>query len=146
MTWYKSWLRIHTTCIYIISFPASGNSCCLLIIFANSLDPDQAQQTVRHSWKIFLKKKANSKKKKKKIHRPPKSMQNYPACKELRTLTSKPSCLSTKDCSSSRSLSACKYTNLLYNYNIATDKAFFSSEKCWYLSYFSTKTYVVGTH
>ena len=26
---------------------------------------------------------------------------------------------------------------------IATDKAIFSSEKCWYLSYFSTKTYVV---
>ena len=30
--------------------------------------------------------------------------------------------------------------------NIATDKVLFSSEKCWYLSYFSTKTYVVGTH
>ena len=29
---------------------------------------------------------------------------------------------------------------------IATDRALFSSEKCWYLSYFSTKTYVVGTH
>ena len=29
---------------------------------------------------------------------------------------------------------------------IATDKAPFSSEKCQYLSYFSTKTYVVGTH
>ena len=29
---------------------------------------------------------------------------------------------------------------------IATDKALFSSEKCWYLSYFSIKTYVVGTH
>ena len=29
---------------------------------------------------------------------------------------------------------------------IATDKAPFSSEKCWYLSYFSMKTYVVGTH
>ena len=29
---------------------------------------------------------------------------------------------------------------------IATDKVLFSSEKCWYLSYFSTKTYVVGTH
>ena len=28
---------------------------------------------------------------------------------------------------------------------IATDKAFFSSGKCWYLSYFSMKTYVVGT-
>ena len=30
--------------------------------------------------------------------------------------------------------------------SIATDKALFSSEKCWYLSYFSMKTYVVGTH
>ena len=29
---------------------------------------------------------------------------------------------------------------------IATDRALFSSEKCWYLSYSSTKTYVVGTH
>ena len=30
---------------------------------------------------------------------------------------------------------------------IATDKAlFFSSEKCWYLSYFSMKTYIVGSH
>ena len=29
---------------------------------------------------------------------------------------------------------------------IATDKALFASEKCWYLFYFSTKTYVVGTH
>ena len=29
---------------------------------------------------------------------------------------------------------------------IATDKALFSSEKCWYFSYFSTKAYVVGTH
>ena len=29
---------------------------------------------------------------------------------------------------------------------IATDKALFSSEICWYFSYFSTKTYVVGTH
>ena len=28
----------------------------------------------------------------------------------------------------------------------ATDKALFSSEKCWYLSYFSAKTYVVSTH
>ena len=29
---------------------------------------------------------------------------------------------------------------------IATDKALFSSEKCWYFSYFSMKTYEVGTH
>ena len=30
--------------------------------------------------------------------------------------------------------------------SIATDKERFSSEKCRYLSYFSTKTYIVGTH
>ena len=30
----------------INSFPASGNFCRLLIIFANSLDPDQARQNV----------------------------------------------------------------------------------------------------
>ena len=28
------------------SFPASGNFCCLLITFANSLDPDQAQKNI----------------------------------------------------------------------------------------------------
>ena len=32
------------------------------------------------------------------------------------------------------------------HYIIATDKVLFSSEKCLYLPYFSTKTYVVGTH
>ena len=37
------------------------------------------------------------------------------------------------------------WTFAVYTY-IATDKALFSSEKCWYLSYFSMKTYVVGTH
>ena len=30
--------------------------------------------------------------------------------------------------------------------NIATDKVLFLSENCRYLSYFSMKTYVVGTH
>ena len=50
------------------SFPASGDFCPLLITFANSLDPDQAQQNVgpdldpnwlTHWWyscKVFLKK------------------------------------------------------------------------------------------
>ena len=50
------------------SFPASGDSSCLLINFANSLNPDQARQKVGpyldpncltiwwYSWKIFLKK------------------------------------------------------------------------------------------
>ena len=34
----------------------------------------------------------------------------------------------------------------LFDLGIAIGKALFSSEKCWYRSYFSTKTYVVGTH
>ena len=34
----------------------------------------------------------------------------------------------------------------IHSPGIATDKALFSSENCWYLSYFSIKTYVVGTH
>ena len=50
------------------SFPASGDLCCLLITFANSLDPDQARQNVGpdldpnfltlwwYSWKFFFKK------------------------------------------------------------------------------------------
>ena len=29
---------------------------------------------------------------------------------------------------------------------IALDKVLFSTQKYWYFSYFSTKTYVVGTH
>ena len=49
------------------SFPASGDFCCLLTTFANSLDPDQAWQNVGpdldpncltlwwYSWKILLK-------------------------------------------------------------------------------------------
>ena len=39
-------------------------------------------------------------------------------------------------------------TMIIYvgNESIATGKALFSSEKFWYLSYFSMKTYVVGTH
>ena len=72
------------------SFPASGDFCRLLITFANSLDPDQARQNVGsdldpnclilwwYSWKIFLKKLIL-----KKINRLQKSMQNYPACKEV---------------------------------------------------------------
>ena len=34
----------------------------------------------------------------------------------------------------------------LPNIYIATDKVLFSSKKCLYLSYFSMKTFVVGTH
>ena len=42
--------------------------------------------------------------------------------------------------------SVTKQCLLLINTYIATDKALFSSEKYWYLSYFFTETYVVGTH
>ena len=67
--------------------------CHLLITFANSLDPDQAWQNVRpdldpnylklwwYSWNNFSKKLIF-----KEISRRQKSMQNYPACKELTTL------------------------------------------------------------
>ena len=58
----------------INSFPTSGDLCCLLINFANSLDPDQAWQKVGpdldpncftlwwYSWKIFLKRLIKKKK------------------------------------------------------------------------------------
>ena len=51
-----------------MNFPASNDFCCLLITFANSLDPDQARQNIGpdldpncltlwwYSWKIFFKK------------------------------------------------------------------------------------------
>ena len=75
------------------SLPTSGDFCHLLITFANSLDPDQAGQNIGpdldpncltlwcYSWKIFLGKVNLNK-----IHRWQKSMQNYPACKELKVL------------------------------------------------------------
>ena len=87
--------------IDINSLPASGNSCCLLITFANSLDADQAGQNIGpdldpdclilwwYSWKIFfekimLKKKIPQMTKK---HAKLSSMQIYPACKEwMKTL------------------------------------------------------------
>ena len=34
----------------------------------------------------------------------------------------------------------------LTDIHIALDKVLFSTKKCLYFSYFSTKTYVVGTH
>ena len=75
------------------SFPAIGDFCRLLITFANSLDPDQAQQcrvwsgsklfdTLMVFLKDFLKKLIQ----RKKNHRQ-KSIQNYPACKELKVDT-----------------------------------------------------------
>ena len=37
---------VSTSCFVFNSLPARGDSCCLLITFANSLDPDQARQNV----------------------------------------------------------------------------------------------------
>ena len=34
---------VSTSCYVLNSVPARGNFCCLLITFANSLDPEQAQ-------------------------------------------------------------------------------------------------------
>ena len=77
------------------SFPASGDFCCLLITFADSLSPDQAQQNVGpdldpncltlwwYSWEIFFE-KVNFEKK---STDDKKGMQSYPACKELRVKT-----------------------------------------------------------
>ena len=78
------------------SFLASGDFCCLLITFANNLDPDQAWHAycltlLGYSWKIFFE-KVNFKNK---IHRWPKSLQNYPACKEL-TFSESTKCLRKK--------------------------------------------------
>ena len=61
------------------SFPASGDFWRLLITFANSLDPDQAQQisdgiSERFFWKSYIFKKKSKWQK---------NIQNYPACKEL---------------------------------------------------------------
>ena len=78
--------------VKLSSFAASGDFCPLLITFAYSLDPDQARQDIGpdlepncltllwYSWKIVLK-KVNLKKKNPQMT---KSMQNYPACKELK--------------------------------------------------------------
>ena len=35
---------VSTSCFVFNSLPARGDFCCLLITFANSLDPDQARQ------------------------------------------------------------------------------------------------------
>ena len=42
--------------------------------------------------------------------------------------------------------SLAEFSSTMWINFIATSKALFSSKKCWYLSYFSTNTYVVGTH
>ena len=36
------------SCFALNSLPARGDFCCLLITFANSLDPDQARQNAGH--------------------------------------------------------------------------------------------------
>ena len=37
---------VSTSCFVFNSLPPRGDCCCLLITFANSLDPDQARQNV----------------------------------------------------------------------------------------------------
>ena len=37
---------VSTSCFVFISLPARGDFCCLLITFANRLDPDQTQHNV----------------------------------------------------------------------------------------------------
>ena len=37
---------INNNCFVLNSLPTRGEFCCLLITFANSLDPDQARQNV----------------------------------------------------------------------------------------------------
>ena len=37
---------VSTSCFVFNSLPTRGDFCCLLITFANSLDPDKAQQNV----------------------------------------------------------------------------------------------------
>ena len=41
---------VSRTCSVFNSFPSRGDLCHLLITFANSLDPDQAQQNVGLIW------------------------------------------------------------------------------------------------
>ena len=38
--------KVVSTGCFVLTLPARGDICCLLITFANSLDPDQAQQNV----------------------------------------------------------------------------------------------------
>ena len=38
---------VSASCFVFNSLPTRGDFCCLLITFANSLDPDQAQQNAR---------------------------------------------------------------------------------------------------
>ena len=44
---------VSTSCFVFNSLPARGDFCCLLITFANSLDPDQARQMSSLAGKEF---------------------------------------------------------------------------------------------
>ena len=46
ITGIKKIIKSKKKCHWINSLPASDEFCCLLIIFTNSLDPDQAWQNV----------------------------------------------------------------------------------------------------
>ena len=40
-------MTLHSTSVFLsLTLPVSGEFCCMLISFANSLDPDQARQNV----------------------------------------------------------------------------------------------------
>ena len=80
-----NWILKYSYYINLNPFPTCGDFRRLLIIYANSLDPDQAQQNVGpnldqlfDTLMVFL--KDFFEKVKKIIHRRQKSMQNYPAC------------------------------------------------------------------
>ena len=109
----------------INSFPANGNFCCLLITFANSVDPDQAWQNVRsdldpncltfwwYSRKIFFE-KVN-------FLKNPQTTEKHAKLPSMQRI------------------------NELWRPGLAPDKALFSSEKFWYFSYFSMKIHVMVT-
>ena len=92
------------TCRLINSFPASGDFCCLLTTFANSLDPDQARHVgpdldpncliVMVFLKVFFLEKGNFEK----SSRRQKACKNYSACKELIHLPQQPCDQSTYTC------------------------------------------------
>ena len=78
---------------------ASRKFCCLLMIFANNLDPDQARKMLGliwiqavwhwcHFWKNILKKVLL-----KNICRDQTIMENYPACREIKLLEVSHTCM-----------------------------------------------------
>ena len=89
--------------IFYNSFPASGEFCCLLITYANSLDPDQDEENVGpdlyvskpfDTCIVFLKEfleKVNFEKKVSRRQKKP--IKNYPACNELTLKAARKKCI-----------------------------------------------------